>query len=324
MASIAPVKRREKLNKRLLQQWFAGYFLISPFLFMLLIFLIIAIGMAIYYSFTRYDILSPAEWRGLANYTKILCIDPDRCDDLFLSQALPNTFLYVLGVVPAQTILALILAFAVDRITRFKGVLRTLFYVPSVTSSVVISIIFIWLFAPDGIVNQMIGPTIMQVIGRILGMDYSGTGINWLFSPKTALPTIMIVNIWSTAATLMLIFTAALQNIPSTLYEASSIDGASQRQQFRFVTLPMLTPVIFFAVATGIIGAFQVFDQIAIITQGGPLGATTTMVYLTYQNAFKQSTPQMGYASAMAMVLSVIIIGVTIFTRRLLDRDVTQ
>jgi multiple sugar transport system permease protein len=324
MVTKASTRGRSRINKRELQQWFAGYFLISPFLFMLLVFLILAIGMAIYYSFTRYDILSPAEFRGFANYTKILCLEPDRCDDLFLSQALPNTFLYVLGVVPAQTALALVLAFAVDRITRFKGVLRTLFYIPSVTSSVVISIIFIWLFSPDGIVNQIIGPSVMAVLGKVLGMEYSGTGINWLFSTKTALPTIMLVNIWSTAATLMLIFTAALQNIPTTLYEASSIDGATQRQQFQYVTLPMLTPVIFFAVATGIIGAFQVFDQIAIITQGGPLGATTTMVYLTYQNAFKQSTPQMGYASAMAMVLSVIIIAVTIFTRRLLDRDVTQ
>ncbi len=293
-------------NRKTLTEWFAGYLLISPYLTMLVIFLGAAIAQAIYYSFTKYDVLSPPEFVGWRNYARALCL-VDPCNDTFLKKALPNTVAYVIGVVPVQTMLALVLAFAVERVRRGKGIFRTLFYVPSVTSSVVISIIFIWLFNPSGLINQA------------LGTEYT-----FIYDTRTALPSIMGVNIWSTTATLMLIFTAALQTIPTALYEAASIDGANQRQIFWNVTVPNLLPVIFYVVANGIIGCFQVFDQIYVMTNGGPQDATTTMAYLVYKEAFRNPEINMGAASAMGVILAAIIMVVTFITRKLLDRDITE
>ena len=284
--------------RRKMADWLTAYLFIFPVLLGWGIFVVVALVMSLYFSFTSFNLLKPPEWIGPINYLRVL-----RHSD-FLRYAVPNTLKYSAVVVPVQTVLSLIFAFALDQKIRFRDFFRTAFYLPSVTSSVVIGIIFVWLFSPKGVINQL------------LGLD-----VNWLYNVKTALPTIMMVNIWSTTGTMMLIFLAGLQDIPSELYEAASIDGASRLQMLRHITIPMLRPVIFFVVTLGIIGTFQVFDQIYIMTKGGPLKATTTIVYLIYFWAFGDVTPDMGRASAAAFILALAIFAVTMVQRRFLERE---
>jgi multiple sugar transport system permease protein len=273
-----------------------GYLFVSPWLFIFFTFIVFSIGYTVYLSFTRYNLLRPPEWWGLEGYRRILA------DQLFIEKALPNTFKYVLIVVPIQTVLSLVLAFAMDQKLRFRRAFRTIFYLPSVTSSVVISLIFVWLFAAQGVFNQILGLT-----------------NNWLDDVRTAFYVIMGMNIFTTSGTLMLIFLAGLQDISPSLYEAASIDGASKFQQFLYLTIPMLRPVIFFVVTVGVIGCFQVFDQIFIMTSGGPLDSSTTVTYLIYKWAFRDTTIKMGQASALAVILTLIILAVTILQRRIIE-----
>ncbi|MCX7689851.1 carbohydrate ABC transporter permease [Thermoflexus sp.] len=286
-----------RIRRRQLGEWIAAYILLSPYLFVFLVFSVFAIAYAFYLSFTYFDLFSPPRWIGLGNYLYLLR------DNLFLQKAVPNTLKYVAVVVPVQTVISLLLAFAMDQEIKFRRFFRTLFYVPSVTSSVVISLIFLWLFKKTGVINQLLG-----------------LSIDWLTSPTFALPTIMIVNIWATTGTMMVIFLAGLQDIPVTYYEAAMIDGANRWQMLRHITIPLLRPVIFFVVTMGVIGCFQVFDQIYVMTAGGPLDSTTTIAYLIYKWAFQSTTPFMGRASAVAFVLAGMILIVTVIQRRLIER----
>jgi multiple sugar transport system permease protein len=283
-------------TRRRLSEFGTAYLFLAPWLFIFIAFSVVALGYALYLSFTRYNLLTPPEWWGLEGYRRVLN------DSLFLEKALPNTFKYVLIVVPLQTIISLVLAFAMDQQLRFRRLFRTIFYLPSVTSSVVISLIFIWLFAPQGVFNQ------------ILNLK-----VNWLADPKTAFYVIMGMNIFTTTGTLMIIFLAGLQDIPRALYEAAAIDGADSLQIFLRITVPMLRPVIFFVVTVGLIGAFQVFDQIYVMTAGGPLDSTTTLTYMIYKWAFRDTTVKMGQASAAAIILTVIILIVTLIQRRIIE-----
>ena len=273
-----------------------GYLFIAPWLFIFLIFILFSIIYALYLSFTRYNLLSPALWWGVEGYRRVLT------DNLFLTAALPNTFKYVLIVVPIQTFLSLVLAFVMDQKLRLRRLFRTIFYLPSVTSSVVISLIFVWMFASQGIFNQIIGAR-----------------VNWLNNVSTAFYVIMGMNIFTTSGTMMLIFLSGLQDIPESIYEASRIDGANSIQIFRLITIPMLRPVIFFVVTIGVIGCFQVFDQIYVMTAGGPLDSTTTITYLIYKWAFRDTTVKMGQAAALAIVLTLIILAVTMLQRRIIE-----
>ena len=288
---MATMRNRKKTAEAL-----TGYLFITPWLFIFIIFLAFSLGYALYLSFTKYNLLSPAVWWGIEGYKRVLT------DNLFLTKALPNTFKYVLIVVPIQTFLSLVLAFVMDQKLRLRRVFRTIFYLPSVTSSVVISLIFVWLFASQGIFNQIVG-----------------LNINWLNNTTTAFYVIMAMNIFTTSGTMMLIFLSGLQDIPESIYEASRIDGASPTQIFRWITIPMLRPVIFFVVTIGVIGCFQVFDQIYVMTAGGPLDSTTTITYLIYKWAFRDTTVKMGQAAALAIVLTLIILAVTFLQRRIIE-----
>ncbi len=313
----SPVSNRNSLaaRRKRSEAWTAYSFLL-PFLFVFITFTVFAIGYAFYLSFTKYNLLKPPEWWGLEGYRRVLCLESflpraagtvPSCDELFIKKALPNTFLYTLIVVPAQTLVSLILAFAMDQKLRGRRLFRTIFYLPSVTSSVVISIIFVWLFSPQGVVNQIFGLT-----------------KNWLNDPGTAFYIIMILNIFTTSGTLMLIFLAGLQDIPGALYEAAEIDGANKFQVFRYITVPMLRPVLFFVVTVGVIGCFQVFDQIYVMTAGGPLDSTTTVAYLIYKWAFRDTTVKMGQASALAFILALIILLVTVIQRKVIEGSGTS
>lgn len=280
---------------------FTAYVMLSPWLFIFFVFIVFSIGWAFYLSFTNYNLFSAPKWVGLAEYQKVLT------NEDFIEHALPNTLKYVGIVVPVQTVLSLIIAFAMDQKIRGRRVFRTLFYIPSVTSSVVISLIFLWLFSKVGIINQIFG---LQ--------------IDWLNNPTYALPTIMMVNIWATIGTMMLIFLAALQDIPYALYEAAAIDGANIFQIFRYITIPALRPAIFFVVTMGVIGCFQVFDQIYVMTAGGPLGSTTTIAYLIYKWAFRDTTIRMGRAAATSFILAIMILIVTVIQRKFIERPEEQ
>ncbi len=287
----AQASQRRKRSEAL-----TAYAFLAPYLFIFLTFTVFAIGYAFYLSFTRYNLLRPPEWWGLEGYQRVLS------DELFIIKALPNTLKYVAIVVPIQTALSLILAFALDQKLRFRRLFRTIYYLPSVSSSVVVSLIFVWLFSPLGVINQIFG-----------------LSNNWLNDVDTAFPVIMLLNIFTTSGTLMLIFLAGLQDIPTSLYEAASIDGANKFQTFLHVTIPMLRPVVFFVVTVGIIGCFQVFDQIFVMTAGGPLDSTTTVTYLVYKWAFRDTSIKMGQASAVAFILTLIILVVTFVQRRIIE-----
>ena len=276
---------------------------------------------------------------GLRNYEDLLINQGLRQRDFFLS--LKNTVYFVIGVVPIQTALALILAVILNqRWLKAKGFFRTAFYFPSVTSSVVISIIFMWMFTRGGIVNSVIGTVfpdynavtwlddsnglIHNILG-LLGVTRSTVGEwasqrvagltlwDWISGPSVTMFTIMILNTWTTIGTLMVIYLAALQNSPNSVYEAAQIDGATALQTFRRITLPLLAPTTFFVVTLGLIGTFQVFDQIFVISSGGPAKTTLTIAYIVYENGFNNSA--MGLAAATALVLFAIIFVFTMIQR---------
>jgi multiple sugar transport system permease protein len=263
--------------------------------------------------------------------------------------SLRNTFYYVIGVVPLQTILALTLAIIVNqRFLKGRTFFRTAFYFPSVVSSVAISLVFLFLFTGTGAVNQFLsifgidGPTwfsdprgLIHLIGDGLGL-WSGTDppaalVNtevmslslweWLSGPSVAMSAIMLQVVWTTAGTFMLMFIAGLQDLPTEVEEAALVDGANRWQRFRAVTVPHLRPTILLVLTLGIIGTWQVFDQMYVMTQGGPAKTTLTPAYLSYTAAFRQQ--QWGEGAAMAFLLFVLIFVLTTFQRFVLrDKDV--
>jgi multiple sugar transport system permease protein len=199
----------------------------------------------------------------------------------------------------------LALLFAVALNQRIRGIVfyRTAYFLPVISSTVAISLIWEWLYEPQyGLLNYVLG---------FLGIH----GIQWLGDPNTAMPSIMIVSIWRDLGFNMVIFLAGLQAVPQELHEAAAIDGAGSFERFRFVTLPMLSPTIFFVIVLSIIGSFKVFDQAYVMTQGGPLNATTTVVYYIFTQAFQWF--HMGYAAALGYVLFAIILAFTLLQFKL-------
>jgi multiple sugar transport system permease protein len=223
---------------------------------------------------------------------------------------------------------------------RFKQFFRTIFYAPSVTSSVVITLIFMWFYLRTGYVNYFISNFLalfgvewqnvnwlgdprglLQLIAQAFGGDIPSE--QWyLRGPSIALMAIMVQNVFTTAPTFMIMFLAALQDINPTLYEAASIDGANGWHQFWKITIPLLRPIILRVVVLGTIGTLQIFDQVYLATQGGPLGTSLTPVYVLYQEALGTEGPiQMGYAAAMAFILAVLIFFFTFLQRRFIERE---
>jgi multiple sugar transport system permease protein len=340
------------------QEAVAGYLFMAPALVIFLVFLIIPIAASVYLSFTDWNGITPVfdegayNMVGLDNYRDLLQGQHEadgrivkattRQKDFFIS--LKNTTYYVLGVVPTQTFLALGLAVIVNqRWLKAKGFFRTAFYFPSITSSVVISIIFMWMFTRGGLINTSVEAIfsgydsnafinwlddprgIIHIFLEQFGVRRTTVGDwasarhfgltvwEWLSGPSVTMLTIMILNTWTTIGTMMVIFLAALQNIPSSVYEAAEIDGANAWQIFRRITVPLLRPTTFFVVTLGLIGCFQVFDQVYVISSGGPAKTTLTVAYMVYQNGFNRSA--MGLAAATAIILFAIIFLFTLLQR---------
>ena len=272
---------------------------IMPTILVLGTFVVLPILYAVFLSLQKVQLLGGIEYEfiGFRNFTRL-------AEDERVWIALRNTAEYVAIVVPTQTILALILAVTLNSGIRGKNWWRILYFLPTVTSSAVLTLIFMWIYNTDGLLNDFLA---------FVGLPT----YNWLGNPAVALKGIMIMNIWSTAPFFMVIYLAALQDIPQTLYEATELDGANGWQQFIYITLPLLKPVTFFVIAVGVIGTFQLFDQSYIFSggTGGPNNATLTVVLLIYQAVFRNL--QMGYAAAIAFLLTAVIIAITLIQRRL-------
>lgn len=247
-------------------------------------------------SFTQWDIVSPPQWVGAGNYKEIVS------SDLFW-QVLRNTFYYVALAVPLTIILSLFLAIAVNRKLKGIGLFRTVYFLPVVTSMVAVAIVWGWLYNPEyGLINY------------VLRSWFGVQGPAWLRDPNWAMPAMIIVGVWKALGYNMMIFLAGLQSVPDEYYEAARLDGANTRQRFFSITLPMLTPTIFFVLVVTLIGSFQVFEQTYILTRGGPANATLTISYFIFQNAFQFF--RMGYASALAYVLFAIVFVLTLIQLR--------
>lgn len=325
-------------NVRRRKEFLTGYAFLAPYLIVTLTFTVGVILFALYISFTNYDIFTRPEWIGLANYKEAFAGFTDATKRDFL-QALYNVLWYAAIVVPVQTILALRMAMLLNTPVKFKQFFRTIFYAPSVTSSVVITLIFMWLYMKNGYLNFFL-QTVLGWIGinfepvawladprgliQLIVEAFGGTipSTQWYFrGPSIAWMAIMFQNIFTTVPTFMIMYLAALQDINPALYEAASIEGANKRQVFTQITRPLLRPITMMIVVLGTIGTLQVFDQVYLATSGGPLKTTLTPVFLIFTEALGVTGPiTMGFASALAFILAVIIFALTFVQRRILTQ----
>lgn len=278
----------------------AAFCLVLPSLLFLALFVVYPIANAFFLSLHRYNLLEAPVWSGLTNYRLL-------ADDSRFFQAQGNTLLFALLTVPAGTVISLLLAVLINVPLRGIFVFRTAYYLPVVTSFVAVSFIWLWIYEPQfGLLNQ--------------GLEQLGLPtFAWLRDPQTAMLSIALLSIWKNAGYNMIIFLAGLQGVPEYLYEAAEIDGAGPVQRFWHVTLPMLSPTTFFVFIVYFIGALQMFTQSWILTQGGPLDSTLTVVYLIYQNGFEFL--KMGSAAAMSVVLFLFIALITYLNTRIVRYD---
>lgn len=277
------------MKKRQLSENLAGYAFISPFIIGFMAFTIIPMAVSLYLSFTSYDLFSTPVWVGLDNFKEMFT-----GDDKFW-QSLKVTFTYVFAGVPLRLIFALIVAMLLNKASRAVGLYRTLFYLPSIIGgSVAVAIMWRNIFGNEGTLNALL---------FFFGIDKK---ILWYQDPTKALWTLIFLAIWQFGSS-MLIFLAGLKNIPPSYHEAANVDGANRFQVFFKITLPLLSPIIFFNLVMQTISAFMTFTPAYIITkgEGGPLDGTLLYSLYIFQKAFNFF--QMGYASAMAWVLLIIV-----------------
>jgi multiple sugar transport system permease protein len=280
---MSAATRRDTIN---------GLLFITPWLVGLLVFTLYPILASLFYSFTSYDIISPPQFTGLENYRTLLTDDP-----LFY-KAVWNTLYYALLAVPLYLLAGLIVAMLLNARVRGLALFRTVFFLPSIVPDVATAMLWAWILNPQfGLANQTL---------KWLGLPTAG----WLTDPLWAKPSLILIGLWAFGAN-MVIFLAALQDIPAHLYEAAELDGASFWQKTWHVTLPMLTPTIFFTLVLGIIGAFQYFSMAFVLTRGSGEPASSTLFYsiLIFRNAF--SYFKMGYASALAWLLFAFVFLIT-------------
>ncbi len=281
MARGAPTKGKQPRSTAV------AYALLAPSLFGVVAFLLLPIVVVIWLSLYRWDLLGPLRYVGLANWRSVLT-DSDFGNSLIV------TVVFVAIVVPAQTVLGLLAAMMLARQLPGTSVFRTLYVLPWVCAPLAIAVLWRWILAPtDGAVSTALGHR-----------------IEWLSDPRLALPVVAAVIVWTNVGYVSLFFLAGLLAIPDDIYAAARTDGATAWQQFRRITLPMLRPTMFFVLVTGIVSTAQVFDTVYALTDGGPAGRTDLVAHRIYAEAFGSAA--IGRASVMAVVLFVILIGVTI------------
>lgn len=287
--STAQPQRRGISNRTRNALW--GYLLIAPALVFVLAFTAIPVVSGFAVSLTNWDMLGPMRSVGLSNYANLI-------SDPLAQRTLLNTFVYTFVSVPISIALSLLLAVLLNQSLRGISFFRTLYYVPVVSSTVAVAVIFTWVLDPNfGLLNQVLGWFGVQPIP-------------WLTSTRWAMPSVILVTIWRGLGYNMIILLAALQDVPQELHDAAAIDGASPWRKFISIIVPLVTPAIFFVTITGIISSFQSFDLVYNMTEGGPGRATFLIGYFIWQQAF--DFLRIGYASAMAFILFFLILIVTI------------
>jgi multiple sugar transport system permease protein len=328
----------------------AGWLFLAPVIVILGLFLLLPIAMAVWVSFSDWNgngspLGAHAHFVGLDNYRHLLT--QPGLDQNNFGTSLRNNVYYVMLVVPIQTAVSLFLAVIVNRRMKFVGFFRTAFYFPSVTSSVAITILFLFLFSPTGVINKLLsfvglnGPAwfydpdgLFHIIIKHFGVHNPPSGLanhfflgvsywDWLAGPSVAMSVFIVMAVFTTSGTFMLLFLAALQNIDDSINEAAELDGASEWRKFRHITVPMIRPTIFTIVTLGLIGTWQIFDQIYVGTKGSPLNTTLTPAFLSFNASFNSN--EWGVGAALAFILFAIIVFFTIITRIVTrDRDTVR
>jgi multiple sugar transport system permease protein len=330
----------------------SGWLFTAPTLILLGLFLVVPIFMALWVAFSDWTgngspFTSSVHFIGLSNFGSVL--SGGGLDEQNFGQALRNNAWYVILVVPIQTIVALFLAVMVNRqILKGRGIFRTAFYFPSVTSSVAITVLWLFLFSQSGAINNVLswfginGPNWFNEPSGIIQDGLAGLGVksgpgfltgnsflgvswwDWIGGPSVAMTALIFMAIFTTSGTFMLLFIAALQNMSGEVQEAAMVDGANGWQRFRFVTLPQLRPTLFTVLTLGLIGGWQIFDQIYTGTQGGPANTTTSPAYLAYSTAFGNGQ-EWGQGAAIGFIVFAIIVVFTILQRIILrERKVSK
>ncbi|MGH9247182.1 MAG: carbohydrate ABC transporter permease [Acidimicrobiales bacterium] len=335
------------MSRPLYRQTASGWLFVAPMLLILGVFLLAPILIALWTSFRDWNGIAPpgeSNFVGLENYRSLVSEPGVPRRDFAI--AIRNNFYYVVGVVIAQTILSFFLAVVVNqRFLKGKTFFRGAFYFPSITSSIAIALIFIFLFQRNGAVNAVLGfvlpgdagvnwldnaDGVLHNVVRAIGADEAPGFLanhefmdlswwEWLSGPSITMLAIMILATWTTTGSFMLIFLAGLQNVPVDVDEAAEVDGAGPWQRFRHVTLPTMKPTLYLVLTLGVIGTWQVFDQIFAISAGGPQKTTLTPAYLVYREGFRNFS--MGRASAVAFLLFVLIIAFTVVQRRIIKPE---
>ena len=287
-----------RVGRDMRKQW-SAYAYISPGLLMFIVFTGFALGFSLFISVHDWELItSERPFVGLENYR-------DLQHDRTFRTALFNTAYFTFVSIPIGLIIGLMLALFLSKEMKARNLWRTLYFIPSITPFVIAAIIWKWVYNADyGLLNYYL--TKFKIIDD---------PVLWLADPKLAMPSIILMTVWSGVGGTMLLYLAGLQSIPEELYEAAKVDGANGWHRLRYVTLPMLTPTTLFLVVTGVLGSFQVFVQIFVMTSGGPLDKTTTIAYYIYQTGFKFF--DMGYATAISWALFALLFIFTIAQFRL-------
>ncbi len=272
----------------------SGYLFILPAVFLLMAFLIVPILASVALVFTDYSLLAPPQWVGLENLSRLL-------HDKRMFITYRNSLYITIGATTLNNVLGLLLAMGVNR--KMPGVLRyllrTAFFFPVLTTTASLAVVWRFILTQDrGILNYL-----LQQVGL--------EPVPWLSSMRWAIPSVILYDVWKSCGYLMVLYLAGLQGIPDVLYEAAKIDGANRLQLTRYVTLPLITPTAFFCIVISLIGAFQIFDNAYVLTEGGPGDASRTIAMYIYEMAFKRY--EMGYASAVALSLLVVLVALTLF-----------
>ncbi|GGN92748.1 carbohydrate ABC transporter permease [Saccharibacillus kuerlensis] len=298
--STAPVtvKKAEAKSKRKVSlqrgETIAGLLFVGPMFLGVTILVLLPILATVFLSFTKWNFVAGIqgiEWTSVGNYQELLK------DDMFI-KSLRNNMIFLL-VVPIYMLVSMVLAVIIDRFVYFKGFFKVAYFMPYISSIVAVAVVWQVLFEPSyGPINEFL---------KAFGITDPP---KWIADPNFALISIMMITVWVSIGFNMIVYMAALQSIPKDLYEAAEIDGANNWIKFARITVPLLSPTSFFLLVTGIISTFKVFDIIAVLTQGGPIGSTTMLVWYLYDTAFQNLN--IGYASSIASVLLVLVLLITL------------
>jgi multiple sugar transport system permease protein len=300
----APVSRAAQRPSRMVRgERRAGIAMAAPAIVLLTLFLVIPVLLAFGLSFTNTRLISPNPPRlvGFDNFLRAF-------EDPVFLQSLWNTFAFALVIVPVQSTLGLILAILVNQRLRGVFLYRVIFFIPVVTSIIVVSILWKLMYREDGLINSFIDTVTFG----------AWNGVDWLGEPSTALPAIMVLSIWQAVGFHMVIWLAGLQTIPEELYEAARMDGAGTWRQFTHVTWPGLRPTMIFVLITITIDALRLFVQVDVMTQGGPINATTTLVYHAVRVGYRQQ--EVGYGATISLIFFVLVLVIAL-TQRWLTRE---